>query len=304
VRATPLHRPGALSTTRRKQLPAWTVPTVLLVCSFAVLHWQVMTTLVQDWVADDNYSHGFLIVPIAAYLVWERREKLSLLPVRPWSPGLVVVAGSLVVLLVGVLGAEEFLSRIAMLGTIAGGVLFVLGWGHLRALAFPLAFLLLMIPIPTIIFNHIAFPLQLVASKLGVLPLSVAGIPVLREGNVIVLSNTTLEVAEACSGIRSLVSLLTVGIVYGYFIDPRGGIRTAIALSTVPVAILANGLRVAGTGVAAHYYGAVAAQGFFHAFSGWLVFLAAFIMLFAIVRFLRWLAPPAPRDQALAVSAA
>ncbi len=104
----------------------------------------------------------------------------------------------------------------------------------------------------------------------------------LREGNVIVLAHTTLEVAEACSGIRSLISLLTLGIVYGYFTDPRGGVRTAIALSTIPIAIVANGGRVAGTGVAAHYYGAEAAQGFFHTFSGWLVFVVAFAMLFVV----------------------
>jgi exosortase len=134
--------------------------------------------------------------------------------------------------------------------------------------------------------------LQLIASHVGVLPLSAAGIPVLREGNVIVLANSTLAVAEACSGIRSLVSLLTVGIVYGYFNDTRMAVRTIIALSTVPVAILANGARVAGTGVAAHFYGPAAAEGFFHTFSGWLVFIAAFLMLFVILRMLQWLSPP------------
>src|SRR5207237_6491746 len=140
----------------------------------------------------------------------------------------------------------------------------LLGWRHVRALAFPLSFLLLMIPIPAIIFNQIAFPLQLLASQFGESAMSLANVPVLREGNVIVLANTTLEVAEACSGIRSLVSLLTLAIVYGYFSDRRAGVRVAIALSAVPVAILANGLRVAGTGIAAHFYGAAAAAGFFH----------------------------------------
>jgi exosortase len=209
-----------------------------------------------------------------------------------------IVGASLLVLAAGVLGAELLLTRVAMLGTIMGTVVFLAGWQYLWALAFPIAFLLLMIPIPSIIFNQIAFPLQLLASRVGEQALSAWGIPVLREGNVIVLANTTLEVAEACSGIRSLVSLLTLGIVYGYFTDPRAGIRVAIALSTIPVAIAANGLRVAGTGIAAHYYGAAAATGFFHTFSGWLVFVASFAMLFVVMRIILWLAPisspPAP----------
>ena len=126
---------------------------------------------------------------------------------------------------------------------------------------------------------------------MGEASLSAAGIPVLREGNVIILANTKLEVAEACSGIRSLVSLLTLAIVYGYFVDPRTGIRVAIALSAIPVAIVANGLRVAGTGFAAHYIGPAAAEGFFHTFSGWLVFVVAFVLLCAVMQLLRWLAP-------------
>jgi exosortase len=131
--------------------------------------------------------------------------------------------------------------------------------------------------------------------------MSALNIPALREGNVIVLANITLEVAEACSGIRSLISLLTLGIVFGYFVDPRGGMRTAIALATIPIAVVANGLRVAGTGIAAHYYGPVAAEGFLHEFSGWLVFVVSFALLFAVQKLLAMLfplrapPPPAPR---------
>jgi exosortase len=132
--------------------------------------------------------------------------------------------------------------------------------------------------------DWIRFPRQLLASRVGELTLSSLAIPVLREGNLIVLSTTSLEVAEACSGIRSLISLLTLGIVFGYFVEPRVSGRTAIALTTVPVAIVANGLRVAGTGVAAHYYGPGVADGFFHTFSGWLVFLVAFAMLVLVQR--------------------
>ncbi|MEQ1757835.1 MAG: exosortase A [Vicinamibacterales bacterium] len=264
---------------------------VALLLSFALLYRNVLAKLVFDWSNDDNYSHGFLIVPVALYFAWERREKVLAATRQPSALGLIVVLGSIATMIAGILGAELFLTRISIIGLVAGTVLFVLGWQHLKVLGFPIAFLILMIPIPAIIFNQIAFPLQLLASQFGETTLNICSIPVLREGNVIVLANTTLEVAEACSGIRSLVSLLTLGIVYGYFTDPRMWMRTTIAVLTVPIAIITNGARVAGTGIAAHYYGPEAAEGFFHEFSGWLVFIAAFAILFLVMRVLLLLAP-------------
>jgi exosortase len=271
----------------------------LIALGFATLYWRVLAKLVSDWYHDDNYSHGFLIVPLALYFVWERREKLRKIPVAPSTLGLVAVLGSVALLIAGILGSELFLTRISILGTIVGITLFLGGWGYLRALVFPLAFLLLMIPIPSIIFNQIAFPLQLLASQFGETAMGFANVPVLREGNVLILANTTLEVAEACSGIRSLVSLLTLAIVLGYFSDPRGWVRTLVALSSVPVAIVTNGFRVAGTGIAAHKIGAAAAEGFFHEFSGWLVFVSAFMLMLALQRIIVRVAPamadsPAP----------
>jgi exosortase len=263
----------------------------LIALGFATLYWRVLAKLVSDWYHDDNYSHGFLIVPLALYFVWERRERLRNISVAPSWLGLVVVLGSVGVLIAGILGSELFLTRISILGTLVGVTLFLGGWGYLRALVFPLAFLLLMIPIPAIIFNQIAFPLQLLASQFGESAMGLANVPVLREGNVLILANTTLEVAEACSGIRSLVSLLTLAIVLGYFSDPRGWVRTLVALSSVPVAIVTNGFRVAGTGIAAHRFGAAAAEGFFHEFSGWLVFLSAFVLMLAVQRAITRLAP-------------
>ncbi len=260
------------------------VPLVLVTLSFAVLYRDVIAKLVSDWSIDENYSHGFLIVPLALFFVWERRAKLAAAVPKGSAFGIVILALSIAVLTAGVLGSELFLTRISMLGAIAGIVLFLYGYQHLRILIFPILFLLLAMPIPAIIFNQIAFPLQLLASRFAEAALNLIGIPVLRDGNVIQLANTSLEVAEACSGIRSLVSLLTLGIVYGYFTDARILMRVALALATVPVAILANGFRVAGTGFAAHYYGPEAAQGFFHTFSGWLVFIAAFFMLFILHR--------------------
>jgi exosortase len=182
-------------------------------------------------------------------------------------------------------------------------VLFMFGWRHLRILAFPLLFLVLMIPLPAIIFNKIAFPLQLLASRAGEFALSSVDIPVLREGNVLVLANTSLEVAEACSGIRSLISLLTLGIVFGYLADSRAWVRTIVALSTIPVAVVSNGARVAGTGIAAHRFGPAAAQGFFHEFSGWAVFVVAFAMMLGLQRALVWIFPPAPPQPAAAAVA-
>jgi exosortase len=266
---------------------------LLVVVGSGLVYWQVAVKLVSDWYHDDNYSHGFLIVPLALYFMWERREKLQKIPVAPSALGLLVVLASVAVLVAGILGSELFLTRISIVGTLIGVLLFLFGWRHLRALAFPLAFLLLMIPIPAIIFNRIAFPLQLLASQFGESVMGLANVPVLREGNVLILANTTLEVAEACSGIRSLVSLLTLAIVFGYFSDPRGWVRTVLALSSVPVAIVTNGFRVAGTGIAAHQFGAAAAEGFFHEFSGWLVFVAAFTLMLAVQRAIVRLAPSA-----------
>jgi exosortase len=268
-----------------KRLGLW-ASLVLAVAAFGYLYRAVIDKLVYDWANDGNYSHGFLIVPIAAYLVWERRKRLAEAPIQPSVFGLVLLVGSLATLTAGILGAELFLSRVSMIGVVAGAILFTSGWRVLRLLAFPLAFLLLMIPIPAIIFNQIAFPLQLLASRGAELTLSAAEIPVLREGNVIVLANTSLEVAEACSGIRSLISLVTLAIVYGYFTDDRIWARVVLTLAAVPVAVLANAVRVAGTGVAAHYYGPEAAEGFFHTFSGWMLFVVAFVMLFAIQKLL------------------
>lgn len=260
--------------------------------SFLLLFGPVFWRLVQDWIHDDNYSHGFIILPFAIYFVWERRDRLRGLPPRPSAAGLGVVLCGLALLVVGQLGAELFLTRIAALVAIAGALAFLRGWATLRACTFPLAFLLLMIPIPAIVFNQVAFPLQLLASRTGEAGLALLGIPVLREGNLIILARTTLEVAEACSGIRSLVSLLTLGILYGYFVDSRTTLRWVIAASTVPIAIVANGVRVAGTGVAAHYFGDGAAQGFLHTFSGWLMFVAAFVMLFVVTHLILRLVPP------------
>jgi len=264
----------------------------LVLGTLLLVYWSVLTGLVSAWNTDDNYSHGFFIVPLAAYFAWERRGALATASLRPSLFGLIVVAGSLFLLAAGLLGSELFLSRVSIVSAIAGGVLFLFGWPTLRVLLFPIAFLLLMIPLPALIFNKIAFPLQLLASQVGEHSISALDIPILREGNMLILANAKLEVAEACSGIRSLVSLFTLGLVFGYFVDHRVWVRSFIALSAIPVAILANGLRVASAGVAAHNYGTAGVEGLFHEFSGWVVFVIAFLMMFALQRLLQKLSPP------------
>ena len=254
----------------------------VLAATVALTYAGVLSSLVRQWSSDDNYSHGFFVLPLAAYFAWERRQALAAAVPRPSIFGLVIILGSLLVYTAGLLGAELFLTRISMIGVIAGSVLFVWGWSHFRILLFPILFLLLMVPLPAIIFNQMAFPLQLLASQAGEAVITTAGIPVLRDGNVLQLPSQTLEVAEACSGIRSLVSLLMLAIVLGYFTERRTGARILIALAAVPIAIIANAARVAGTGLAAEWVSPAAAEGFFHTFSGWLMFVVAFVALLLV----------------------
>ena len=276
-----------METVSKKSMWGFAIPAIC----FVLLYYQVIAGLVSDWWNDDNYSHGWLIIPVALYFVWERRAALKDAKKNPSAWGLVIVIGSMAMLLAGIIGAEFFLPRLSILGMLAGATLYLFGSNHLKILILPIAFLLLMIPIPAIIFNHIVFPLQLWASQFGEGAINVCRIPVLREGNVLHLANTSLEVAEACSGIRSLITLLTMGILCGYLFDSRLWVRIAMSAATVPIAIFANGIRVAGTGVAAHYYGADAAEGFSHTFSGWVIFIVALIMLFLFHKIIVLIAP-------------
>jgi exosortase A len=260
------------------------VALVAVAVSFVLAYHDVLFWLMDDWDLDEEYSHGWLVVPIALYLAWERREQLARVPLRPSRWGLALLAFSLAALAAGTLAAETFVTRMSIVLTAVAAIMYVAGIEHVKILRFPLAFLLLMIPIPGIIFNRVVFPLQLVASDFGARSLAAAGIPVFREGNLINLAHMNLDVAEACSGIRSLISLFTLSLLYGYFTEPRTAVRMLLLVSTIPVAIVANGLRVAATGVAANFYGAGVAEGFFHSFSGWIVFVVAGVALLGIHR--------------------
>ena len=268
----------------------------------------VLSKLGHDWWTDENYSHGLLIPFIIGYIVWSQREHFTRDAARPGTVlggGMVLLA--LLMLFAVTAGAELFLQRISLVVMLAGLVIFF--WGHrlLKLMWVPLGLLLLAIPIPAIIFNKVAFPLQIFASRCAVWSMSLWGIPVLRQGNVIellprgALQTRKLEVVEACSGIRSLMTLLTLAVVFAYFTypmpndgDDNGSGRFSwlksyawwrsviIVVSAVPIAIFTNAMRVSGTGVLSHYYGTEVADGFFHSFSGWVIYIVAFLMLFAV----------------------
>jgi exosortase len=195
---------------------------------------------------------------------------------------LLFLGAGLSLLIVGQMGAEIFLSRASLLIVLAGLVIFFFGWTFFRRLLFPWAFLFLMIPIPAIVFNQITFPLQLLASKVASTVLPWLGVPVLREGNVIILPAMALEVAEACSGIRSLMSLLTLAIIYGYLMERRVSVRVWLAIASIPIAVAANSFRIVGTGLLVQYWDPAKAQGFFHEFSGWLIFVVSLTMLYLL----------------------
>jgi exosortase len=275
----------------------------------------VLSKLGIDWWTDSNYSHGLLIPFIIGYILWINRQRFSREPVQPsvfWGGGAVLIA--LFALWAGTAGAELYTQRMSLVLMLAGVVVYFWGFRLLRLTLVPLVLLILAIPIPVIVFNKIAFPLQIFASQCAVWSMRLLNIAVLRQGNVIELlprgasATKKLEVVEACSGIRSLMTLITLAVVFAYLTYPgrrdgrgsgsqatkaRDGFRqwfssygfwrSAILIaSAVPIAILTNALRVSGTGVLAHYYGTGVADGFFHTFSGWVIYIAAALLLFAV----------------------
>lgn len=253
-----------------------------IIASLLVLYVPVIRMLIYDWIHLDDFSHGFLIPLVSFYFVYERRKQMTALPPAGKWVGLGWVILGVMLLLLGKLASEWFTMEFSLLVVIGGIILCLLGKEIFKILLFPLAFLIFMIPIPSLMLQQITFPMQLFASKVAAKSLDLVGIPVLREGNIIQLANTSLEVAEACSGIRSLISLLALSVVFAYIMQKTGWKRVVLVLSTFPIAIIANAVRVSGTGILANYYGDSVAQGFFHGFSGWILFVVAFVCLFAI----------------------
>jgi exosortase len=254
------------------------------VLSAAVLYADVLIKLFHQWSSDPTYSHGFVVPPIALFLGWRERDRLRQTASRPSPLGLVLMAVSLALYVFGSLGAELFVTRVSLIGVLAGTVLYAYGWSHLRIVAFPLAFLIFMIPLPAIVFDRATVSLQLLASRMGEDLLRAADVPVLRDGNLLTLPTITLEVNVACSGIRSLMALLCVAALVGYFSEAARWQRALIVFAALPIAIGLNGVRIAVTGLAASRFGPAAASGAIHAASGWLVFVLALGVIWELQR--------------------
>lgn len=259
----------------------------ILAVLIAWLYFPVLSHLAVQWYNDPNYSHGFLVPVFSMWVLWRNRSRLSKVVPKPSGWGLLILILGIGTLVVGVLGSELFLSRFSLLLVIAGLVIFFVGWGCFRIVLFPWVFLLLMIPIPAMILTQVTFPLQILASSIAATILQILGVPVFREGNIIYIPKLPLEVAEACSGIRSLLSLMTLAVIYGFLGDTRTHVRAVLALASIPIAVGANSLRIVITGLLAQYWDVSKAQGFFHEFSGWVIFLLSLALLAGLHRLLR-----------------
>jgi exosortase len=258
-------------------------PVVLLAFVTLALYMPVLGRLMRQWYDDANYSHGFFVPVFSGYLIWKKRRQIGAINTLPSVWGAIVVLSSIAVLYLGSLGSELFLQRISLVGVIAGLIVYFTGWRRLSAVAFPMVFLLFMIPLPAVIYNQIVFPLQLLASRFATSCLETLNLfPVLREGNLLILDGYTLEVVDACSGIRSLTSLVALAMGYSYLAERRLGIRVFLVLAMVPVAIVSNGLRIVITGLLVNYFGISAAEGFMHSFSGWAIFLVSVMLLLGL----------------------
>ncbi len=253
---------------------------VVLVLGIVGIYAGILQNLYLDWMNDPNYSHGLLVPIISGYFIWQERDKLGKLEVKPATSGILLIVFALLVLFAGVAAQEYFSKRASLVFLLAGIILFLMGWRWLKALALPVGFLFFMIPLPYIVYDAMAFPLKLFVAKFSVISLKLMGVVVWREGNIIMFPQTVLEVADACSGLRSLMSLLALGVALAVLSQDKTSRRVVLVLLTVPIAILTNMIRVIGTGFLAQYYGAAAAEGFFHEFAGMGVFVLAMVMLF------------------------
>lgn len=252
---------------------------VILLFFVWLLYSHVVATLVRQWLKDPNYSHGIFVPIGCALLVWTSRRSWKGKPLRPSASGILFVIAAMAMLVVGTLGAEEFLPRASLVVLLGGLLVYFAGWEMLSAVKAPWLALFLMIPLPVIIFNVFAFPLQLLASRSACALLDLLQVPVLREGNIIMLPSMSLDVVEACSGLRSLMSLITVAVLYGLFFERRVWMRCLLVVLAVPVAVIANALRIVLTALLAKYVSAELAEGFFHALSGVVLFVLSFGVL-------------------------
>ena len=258
------------------------IQVIILICAFGALYSHSIATLISDWSNDANFSHGFLIPFVAVYMVWYKQGILKTIEIKSSPAGLAVIIFGMLCYLAGTIGAELFVMRSSMLITISGMVIYLFGFEMFKAVLIPILYLIIMIPIPAIIWNKIAFPLQLFSARLSSEMVSLLGIPVLREGNILHLANTSLEVVDACSGLRSLTSLLALSGAFA-FIAPLGNLKKWILFfSAIPIAVVVNIVRLTITALMATHMGAEAAQGFLHDMSGFLVFGIALALVYLV----------------------
>ena len=247
---------------------------------------------------DPNYGHVYIVPIISGFVIWQRRRRLAAVPIRGSWLGVPLLLAGVAALLVGDIGAENFLMRSSLIVILAGLVLFHFGSAMLRALAFPLGFLLFMVPMPAIFFYAMTSRLQNLAAETGAWGLDLLGVPVLLDGNVIQLSRLTLGVTEACSGIRSLITLVALGVAWAHLMLPRFWMQVVLVVSVLPITIVANAGRIVVTGLVGRSFGVEYAEGFFHFFSGWLVFIVAVLCLLAVHGILRAVSPRQDWDTA------
>jgi exosortase len=253
----------------------------------ALLGGPLLPELVRDWMRNEDYSHGFLVPFMAAYLLWRRPESWKWREAHSCWMGPVVVALGILFRLFAEIAVVQFGQRVSVLIVAAGLVLSLWGARGISGWGFPLAYLLLMIPLPGVLYDTLSFPLRTYATRMSAEWIALLGIPVFRDGNVLHLSRATLEVVDACSGMRSLISLLAVSGAYGYLYLPSWGRRLGLIAATIPVAVVGNILRLTFTGVLADRFGQEVAEGFLHTVSGMVVFLAGTLAIIGIRR-LMW----------------
>lgn len=253
----------------------------------ALLYAGPLASLAYDWWTDDNSSYGMVVPPMAIYIAWLLQKRLFAEPVIPGNRGLLLVAAGCFGFLVGRLGAEFFLTQTSIVTVLAGLIWTFWGVRRLAVLAFPLVLLVTMVPLPAIIYNRMSAPLQLFASFAATEALQWAGFSVYRDGNIIYLPGMSLGVAEACSGLRSMMSLVIASLLLGYLMCRKLPVRSLLLVLSIPIAIFVNVLRVMGTTVLADYNPEYAV-GFYHSFSGWLVFVAGFGLLWLTAYLLHW----------------
>lgn len=251
----------------------------LITIPLVLLYGPAILGMAREWYSDANYSHGFLIPLISAYFLWEKRSTLKSLEPAPTLLGYFVLVMGLILYTVGVMGDEMLTVRISFLIVLGGLVLVFGGRKWFTNIRFSLLYLLLMIPLPYFLYNEVAVPLKLFAAKVATMILHVLSYSIYTEGNIIYLPELTLEVADACSGMRYIVSILALAVLIGWFAHKQQWKRIALALCCVPIAVGINVLRIVATAILADRYGSKVAQGFFHELAGLVVFGMAFVLL-------------------------